>query len=167
MKLRLEIEGHNYLLDWQPQQDSVQYRVTGDTEAGGVASVEQIAPGVFSILHNRRSLLVRIAETPHGLEAFTGNGRLRLSIADPRDWSGAAKQASAAGPQEVRALMPGKIIKLLVPLHGEVEVGTGVVVVEAMKMQNEMKAPKTGKVVKIHVVEGSTVAPGEPLLTIE
>jgi len=45
--------------------------------------------------------------------------------------------------------------------------GDGLVVVESMKMQNEMKAPKSGRVVRIHVKEGETVAAGEPLVVVE
>ena len=72
-----------------------------------------------------------------------------------------------SGLQEVRALMPGKVVKLLVSVGDEVEAGAGVVVVEAMKMQNEMRAPKSGRVKRIHKAEGSTVGPGEALLEIE
>ncbi len=167
MKLRVELNGFDYLLDLRQSNEITQYRITGATEAEGTASVEQVAPGVFSILHEKRSFVVRLSETVNGLEAFVGHQRFLPVVADPRDWSKTAKQASADGPQEVRALMPGKIIKILAALHGEVEIGAGVIVVEAMKMQNEMKAPKTGKIVKIHVAEGAAVAPGEPLLTIE
>ena len=63
--------------------------------------------------------------------------------------------------------MPGKVVKLLVSKGDEVKAGAGLVVVEAMKMQNEMKASKDGRVTRIHVSEGSTVAPGETLLIVE
>ncbi len=63
--------------------------------------------------------------------------------------------------------MPGKVIKMLVKHGAAVTVGQGVIIVEAMKMQNEMKSPKDGIVLKIHAAEGSTVAAGETLLVIE
>jgi biotin carboxyl carrier protein len=63
--------------------------------------------------------------------------------------------------------MPGKVIKLLVEQGARVESGQGVIIVEAMKMQNEMKAMKTGVVQKIHTDEGATVAAGEVLMIIE
>ena len=111
--------------------------------------------------------LVRLIETSDGLEASVNGRRVQLSLSDPRDRSGSAKNASAHGPQELRALMPGKVVKLLVSKGDEVKAGAGLVIVEAMKMQNEMKAAKDGRVTRIHVNEGSTVAPGETLLVVE
>jgi biotin carboxyl carrier protein len=63
--------------------------------------------------------------------------------------------------------MPGKIIKLLAVEGSDVMAGQGLIVVEAMKMQNEVKAPKDGKLARIHVVEGATVSAGDPLLVVE
>jgi biotin carboxyl carrier protein len=63
--------------------------------------------------------------------------------------------------------MPGKIVRVLVPEKGEVEAGQGVIVVEAMKMQNELKSPKKGVVAKVLVSEGATVNAGEALVIIE
>jgi biotin carboxyl carrier protein len=68
---------------------------------------------------------------------------------------------------ELRALMPGKVIKLLVQAGAAVEPGQGLIVVEAMKMQNEMKSPKKGIVSRIHAVEGATVVAGEALIVVE
>jgi biotin carboxyl carrier protein len=63
--------------------------------------------------------------------------------------------------------MPGKIVRLLVAEGDSVEAGQGLLVVEAMKMQNEMKAPKAGCVVSLKAHEGATVAAGDVLATIE
>jgi biotin carboxyl carrier protein len=63
--------------------------------------------------------------------------------------------------------MPGKVVKLLVSAGDEVSVGDGVIIVEAMKMQNEMKAPKAGRVARVYAAEGDTVAAGEALLVVE
>jgi biotin carboxyl carrier protein len=62
--------------------------------------------------------------------------------------------------------MPGKVIRLLVREGDTVEAGQGLVVVEAMKMQNEMKSPKAGQVVKLSAHVGATVAAGEVLVVI-
>jgi biotin carboxyl carrier protein len=111
--------------------------------------------------------MVHLTESGNGLEAWVGERRYHLCLSDPRDRAGAANNASASGPQELRALMPGKIVKLLVSQGDEVRAGSGLIVVEAMKMQNEMKASKDGRVTRIHVGEGATVAPGERLLIVE
>jgi biotin carboxyl carrier protein len=63
--------------------------------------------------------------------------------------------------------MPGKVVRLLVAEGAEIEAGAGVVVVEAMKMQNEMKAPKSGKVVSLNASPGATVNAGDVLAIIE
>ena len=63
--------------------------------------------------------------------------------------------------------MPGKVVRLLVEAGATVEAGDGLVIVEAMKMQNELKSPKSGKVVEIHTQTGATVNAGEVLITVE
>ena len=63
--------------------------------------------------------------------------------------------------------MPGKVVKVQVDAGATVEKGAGVIVVEAMKMQNEMKSPRTGKVVSINVKPGDTVNAGDVLAVLE
>jgi len=63
--------------------------------------------------------------------------------------------------------MPGKVVRVLVAPGDSVEAGQGIAVVEAMKMQNEMKAARAGKVLSVPAKEGATVAAGEVLATIE
>jgi biotin carboxyl carrier protein len=63
--------------------------------------------------------------------------------------------------------MPGKVIKLLAEKGTAVQAGQGLIVVEAMKMQNEMHSPKDGVVARIHVAEGATVAAGQTLIVVE
>jgi biotin carboxyl carrier protein len=71
-----------------------------------------------------------------------------------------------AGPQKVKAPMPGKIVRILVAEKDEVKAGQGIIVMEAMKMQNEMKSPKDGIVEKILAAEGSAVNAGDTLAII-
>ena len=91
--------------------------------------------------------------------------RCRSSICETA--RAAARRLPGDGPVEVRAQMPGKIIQVLVAPGDIVEAGQGLVVVEAMKMQNEMKAPKGGRVARVHAREGATVTAGEPLAVVE
>jgi biotin carboxyl carrier protein len=63
--------------------------------------------------------------------------------------------------------MPGKVVRFLVGENSPVEAGQGVVVVEAMKMQNEIKSPKKGTVVKLAVAEGAAVNAGDVLAIVE
>ena len=164
MKIRVSADGRDYLLDIDQK---AKYQLTGAIQVSGTASVVPVMPGVYSVIDGTRTFVVRINDTSEGVEAWIDGRRFRLHISDPRDRAGAAKDASATGPQEIRALMPGKVVKLLVCKGDEVSAGSGLIVVEAMKMQNEMKAAKNGRVTRIHVNEGSTVAPGETLLIVE
>jgi biotin carboxyl carrier protein len=130
-------------------------------------SIEELMPGVFSVLINNQSYTVNVAPHQEGLEVWVGLDRHFISLTDPRDRASNSQKAGAAGPIELRAQMPGKIIKLLAEIGATVTAGQGLIVVEAMKMQNEVKAPKDGKLARIHVTEGSTVSAGDPLLTVE
>ena len=71
------------------------------------------------------------------------------------------------GSVEIVAAMPGKVIRVLTEVGSPVATGTGIVVVEAMKMQNEMKSPKMGKVISISATPGATVNAGDVLAVIE
>ncbi|MGH9692893.1 MAG: biotin/lipoyl-containing protein [Bryobacteraceae bacterium] len=167
MKLRVQANGSEYFLDVQKNGTGTSYVVSGAESAQGSASVERVMPGVYSILDGDRSYVARLVAAKNSIEVWVGRRRFSLAISDPRDRLCNGKTVSAHGPQEIRALMPGKIVKLLVGVGDEVNAGDGVIVVEAMKMQNEMKAAKAGRIARVHVAEGDTVAAGEALLVVE
>src|SRR5690348_16580748 len=167
MKWRVEAAALEYLLELSRNSISTRYSLGGSLRADGAVSIEEVMPWLYSVLEGNRSSMVRVNVSSNGLEAWVNGRRLPLAISDPRDAVSQAGGVRLSGPQEVRALMPGKVIQLLVGVGDEVEAGSGVVVVEAMKMQNEMRAPKTGRVKRIHKAEGATVGPGEALLEIE
>jgi biotin carboxyl carrier protein len=176
LKLRIELDDEEYSLDLQRNGTASEYRLNvqqtgasgqGIRDSSGSASVIEVMPGVFSVLLNQRSLTVYVVPNGENLEVWTGSQRHVVSIADARDRSSKKKKVSAAGPMELHALMPGKVIKVLVQVGAAVDVGQGLIVVEAMKMQNEMKSPKKGTVSRIHVVEGATVVAGEALIVVE
>ena len=99
---------------------------------------------------------------------IVGSQRYSAEVQDPRSLrSRRAAGASTEGPQKLLAPMPGKVVRILVAEKDEVEAGQGLIVVEAMKMQNELKSPKKGIVQKIMAVEGATVNPGEALVIVE
>ncbi len=81
--------------------------------------------------------------------------------------SAAGAGANADGAAEIKTAMPGKLVRILVEVGAEVKQGDGVLVVEAMKMQNEMKSPKDGIVKEIRFEEGATVNAGDVLAIIE
>jgi len=153
LKLYVELDGEAYAIP-DAARDS--------------ASVEQVMPGVFSILLGTRSFTVNVAAKGDSLEVVGKDGHPHtISVMDGRDRRAQNDGGSAKGPAVIRAQMPGKIVKVLVEVNGQVAAGQGLMVVEAMKMQNEVKAPKSGAVVKILAVEGATVTAGETLMVVE
>jgi biotin carboxyl carrier protein len=129
----------------------------------------EISPGVFSILLDGVSHEVRVAPAPDGsLTLQTGHHEFKAEIADPRAWSGRRHcHVEAEGRQQILAPMPGKVVRLLVKAGDEVKAGQGLLVVEAMKMQNEVRSPKTGKVERLLAKEGQPVNAGEILAWID
>jgi biotin carboxyl carrier protein len=96
------------------------------------------------------------------------NGRtLSVEVFDPRSMRARGAAGAGEGRQKIAALMPGKVVRLLVAQGDTVESGQGLVVVEAMKMQNEMKSPKAGRVAEVRTRTDATVAAGEVLVVIE
>ena len=81
--------------------------------------------------------------------------------------AGVGRRGGLEGPQKLLAPMPGKIVRVMVPAGKEVEAGQGVLVIEAMKMQNELKSPKKGIVKQLMVSEGTSVTAGEVLAIVE
>jgi biotin carboxyl carrier protein len=91
-----------------------------------------------------------------------------IKIIDPRRLrSGQNSGAHHHGVAQIVAQMPGKVVKVHVEAGAEVEKGVGVVVVEAMKMQNEMKSPRAGVVVSVNVKPGDTVNAGDVLFVLD
>jgi biotin carboxyl carrier protein len=164
LKLRVDVNGEAFLLELL---SNGAYSLRGESERSGSASVEEVMPGVFSVLLNDRSVLVHVAPHPQGFEVSAGLDHYFIALADPRDKAVNSKKSGAEGPVELRAQMPGKIIKLLAEEGSLVVSGQGLIVVEAMKMQNEVKSPKDGTLTRIHVAEGGTVSAGDPLLVVE
>jgi biotin carboxyl carrier protein len=131
------------------------------------ANVEIPEPGVYGVLLDGRSYDAFVEDTPTGLVVTIEGYRFEIEVRDPRRWSRRTAGAGGDSVQSILSPMPGKVVRVLAAPGDEVVPGQGVVVVEAMKMQNEMKSNRTGRVLSIHAQEGATVTAGELLATIE
>ena len=149
MKLQILVNGHPVEVD-----------------AEQLKRVSQVEPGVFSVLAEGRSFEVRAVTTPGGMRLEVDGRRFTAEVYDPRDRGQKSAAALATGRQNIAAPMPGKVIRVLVREGDAVEVGQGLVVVEAMKMQNEMKALRVGNVVEVCVRDGDTVSAGDTLVVL-
>ncbi|HZV87445.1 MAG TPA: biotin/lipoyl-containing protein [Candidatus Binatus sp.] len=133
------------------------------------ADAVEIAPNTLSLLLDGQSYEVHITPSPDGiLKLQTGLQEFTAEVADPRAWRGRRHGAlEAEGRQQVVAPMPGKVVRILVEAGDKVEAGQGLLVVEAMKMQNEIRSPKGGTVERLHVKEGQPVNAGDVLAWVE
>jgi biotin carboxyl carrier protein len=133
------------------------------------ADAVQVAPNSFSILLGGQSFEVHVTPALDGtLKLQSGPHEFIAAIQDPRAWRGRKHGAlEAEGRQQILAPMPGKVIRLLVKAGDAVEAGQGLMVVEAMKMQNEIRSPKGGKVERLLAKEGQNVNAGEVLAWVE
>jgi biotin carboxyl carrier protein len=157
MKLNLTINGREEHIELAPGK----FRLSDARERE--VSVETPQPGVYSVLLDGRSYDARV---DNGAVIVCGH-RFEIEVRDPRRYSRQSAAGAHGGVQRVAAPMPGKVVRVLVSVGDVVEAGQGIVVVEAMKMQNEMKAARPGKIASISVHAGATVTAGEVLASIE
>lgn len=129
------------------------------------AQIEFIDRETLSILLLGRSFEVR-RDSESGI--VVRGRRFEVSVRDPRSWAGrAGREAAGGGPQKLTASMPGKVVRVLAREGEKITAGQGIVVVEAMKMQNEVKSPREGILKKLFAQPGVNVNPGEVLAIVE
>jgi biotin carboxyl carrier protein len=149
------------------EREAVGWRVTLDGRPVAVDVVE-IAPDTLSILLDGQSIEITVTPSPNDkLNLQTGPQEFIVEVIDPRTWRGRRHSGvEAEGRQQIVAPMPGKVVRLLVQAGDHVEAGQGLLVVEAMKMQNEIRSPKSGTVERILAKEGQPVNAGEVLCVV-
>ena len=159
MKLQIEIGGKKRHVELTQAGERPVWTIDGRRlEADAIA----VSSGVYSILINGKSFEVRIERLGTELRVTTRGREFTIVISDEREWRRKRGSAvEAEGRQQVLAPMPGKIVRVLVKTGDTVRAGQGLLVVEAMKMQNEIRAPKSGTIDRVAVVEGQTVNAGE------
>jgi biotin carboxyl carrier protein len=124
--------------------------------------------GVLSILVEGKSYEAKLENNASENNVIVAGERFAAVVRDPRSFRSRRSSGGAAeGVKKILAPMPGKVIRILAPAGTPVESGQGVVVIEAMKMQNEMKSPKKGMVKRINAAEGAAVEAGQVLAEIE
>jgi len=168
MKLFAEIEGETAPVEFRREGERVFAEVDGrayELEARAVGA------GEYLLIHEGRVYECRVstgAQSRGSLRVSLGGADYAVGVTDPKHLRGARAAAGAdSGRAQVVAPMPGKVVRVLVEQGQQVEAGDGLVVVEAMKMQNELKSPKAGTVVELRAAAGSTVNAGDVLAVVE
>jgi acetyl/propionyl-CoA carboxylase alpha subunit len=158
----LEVEGEKRRVELPAEiGDSMACSVDGRAV---VADVRMLQPGVLSLLIDGRQYRCVL----DGDGVVINGRRFGFEVTDPRSLQGRrGVGAGTDGPRPVKAPMPGRTVRVLVEVGDEVEEGQALLVIEAMKMQNELKSPKTGRVVKIAVGVGDAVGSGDVLVVVE
>lgn len=165
MKLEIEIADKILKVGWEQNNSSLKATVDGISYELTLMSPRT---NVYTLLLNNK--VYELAIEPNHL---TKTNQVKLldqiitsKVVDSRQ-RGRKTDNVASGVQNISAPMPGRVVQVLKNVGEEVKTGEGVVVVEAMKMQNELSSPKTGHVKAIKVEVGQTVTAGEVLAVIE
>jgi biotin carboxyl carrier protein len=166
MKYHAILDGEEHVVEIAPHGSG--YRVTVGEQALEVDAAH-LQGFALSLIVGTRSVRCDIEPRADGKVAvLVGETVYSLEILDERRLR--LRRASGTftleGPQRIDAPMPGKVVRVLVKVGDEVQEGQGLVVVEAMKMENELKSPKAGKIAELHAQEGATVEAGAKLVVV-
>lgn len=166
MKLKAEIGGASYEVEIVRIGDQLSATVDGrkyDLECG------EPLPGVYLFKNEGKVTEASVTDSSKELKMVAiGANEFEIKIADPKQLRGSAHGGdSGEGSSQIKSAMPGKVVRILVAVGDWVSHGDGVIVVEAMKMQNELKSHRDGTVKEIRSAEGENVNAGDVLVVIE
>jgi biotin carboxyl carrier protein len=168
MKLIAETDNEKHALD--VQRESARVSATIGSRSYQI-EVRKPEAGAYVFIVSGRVFECRVDKsgaTRGAYQVHVGGDTYNIALSDPKRLRDAKSSgADADGRVPVVAPMPGKVVRVLVEQGAEVVAGDGLVIVEAMKMQNEMKSPKAGTVAEIHAQAGATVSAGEVLIVVE
>ena len=168
LKLKAQFAGQEYELTLRPDERRVVADIGGrhyELEVSELGDDEYLLLDGFCVYNCR---LASSRGQRDCFEVHLRGNRYDVRVIDPKRLRGSQSSGgNEPGAAQIVAPMPGKVVRVLVGVGSRVEVGAGIAVVEAMKMQNEMKAPKAGTVVSLRVVAGATVNAGDVLAVIE
>ena len=168
MKLKAQLSGNEHEISLDFENGIAFAEVDG---RGYEIEIRELADGQYLLVDDSRVYRCGVEtkrNSSNSFEVVLRGLTCDITIIDPKRLRGSSTAgAHHAGAAQITSPMPGKIVRLLVEVGTEVEAGAGVVVVEAMKMQNEMKSPKAGVVVSVNAETGATVNAGDVLAVID
>jgi biotin carboxyl carrier protein len=133
------------------------------------ADVRKVGDSSFSVLIGNRSFDLEVVPEGDELIVASRGASTRVTLIDTarRSRGAVGGRPVVAGKAQLKAMMPGRVVNILVNVGDEVALQQGLVVIEAMKMENELKSPKAGKVTEVKVTPGQTVEKGDLLIVVE
>jgi len=166
VKLELDIDGQLMEVEFNSADGLAHLTFAGRSYQ---ASVSEPEPGIFVVILNARVYRCALDRLPTGETEVTVNGeRMPVAIRDRKRLpANAGSDGRSGGRATLVSPMPGKVVRVMCSVGDEVAANQGLLVVEAMKMQNEVQSPKIGKVAELRVREGQTVNAGEVLAVVE
>ena len=168
MKLIAELENEKHEISLKQSGEKISAEVNGRVYEIEASEVE---PNVYLFKHANKIYQIFVAPNENSNEPMQVNvngSDFEIKLTDPKRLRGTTgTNEHGDGAAEIKTAMPGKIVRILVEQGAEVQKGDGILVVEAMKMQNEMKSPKDGIVTELRAAEGATVNAGDILAVIK
>jgi biotin carboxyl carrier protein len=164
MKYEAEIDGRRASIEMDERDGRIRATVDGRGYDLEVARPEE---GVYLLSSGDHVYEAHVWSGESKSISVKLRGRLFTANIIDRKHRRSAAETAGEGQQFLTAPMPGKVVRVLLSAGDEVAAGQGVVVVEAMKMQNEVKSPKSGRVVEVRVAEGATVNANQVLAVVE
>ena len=128
---------------------------------------EEVGRDFASLLIEGRSYEVGLERHSAGYTVYLPDDRIDVQLADAARGSRPVARKPERGPARVNAPMPGKIVRVMAAAGQDVAAGAGLLVMEAMKMENELRAPRAGRVREVQVREGQAVETGALLLVLD
>ena len=155
LNVRVEVNGRARTVDVRP--GGRRYDVSIDGRSAAVDLVR--TPTGWSLLLDGRSHEVALEDGPAGTAVYVDGQRVPVTLPDARRFGAGGRHADGGpqGPGRITSPMPGRVVKVLVAPGDQVVARQGLVVVEAMKMENELRAPAAGTVTEVRVTEGASV----------
>lgn len=165
MKLTIEISGQTHEAKFTREGTAAQLALGEQIHQ---AALSQPEAGLYTVVLNDAVYRCWLDVLPNGQTEVVVNGqRFPVAVRDKKQRQASGSGAAAGGKAVLAAPMPGKVVRVMCAVGDEVEANQGLLVVEAMKMQNEVQSPKAGKITELRVAEGQTVNAGETMITVE
>jgi biotin carboxyl carrier protein len=168
MKLQAELNNEKHEIEIKRDGEKVFAEIDGRSYTLEASEPE---PNVYLLKNEGKIYEIFVSPQKNANEPFqvrVKTDEFEINLIDPKRLRGAGAGAEhGEGVAEIKTAMPGKVVRVLTQEGAEIKQGEGVIVVEAMKMQNEIKSPKDGIVKEIRFPEGATVNAGDILAIIE